>query len=227
MSSTSSTNPIADRLEQIWSTLPSSVRLIAVTKQVPVELMRAAYEAGVRDFGESRIQEAITKQAQLADLPDITWHFIGHLQTNKAARAVDLFQWIHSVDSLKLAQQLNQRAQERQQYPKVCLQVKLLPDPQKYGWTEAELLEALPELDRCSHLQIVGLMTIPPYGLSQDETLAVFRNTRRLAEQIQSQSWAHLQMHHLSMGMSDDYQLAVQSGATMVRLGRTLFGERK
>lgn len=227
MSSTSSTNPIADRLEQIWSTLPSSVRLIAVTKQVPVELMRAAYEAGVRDFGESRIQEAITKQAQLADLPDITWHFIGHLQTNKAARAVDLFQWIHSVDSLKLAQQLNQRAQERQQYPKVCLQVKLLPDPQKYGWTEAELLEALPELDRCSHLQIVGLMTIPPYGLSQDETLAVFRNTRRLAEQIQSQSWAHLQMRHLSMGMSDDYQLAVQSGATMVRLGRTLFGERK
>ncbi|MBF2073526.1 MAG: YggS family pyridoxal phosphate-dependent enzyme [Synechococcales cyanobacterium C42_A2020_086] len=227
MSSTSSINPIADRLEQIWSTLPSSVRLIAVTKQVPVELMRAAYEAGVRDFGESRIQEAMTKQTQLADLPDITWHFIGHLQTNKVARALDLFQWIHSVDSLKLAQQLNQRAQERQQSPKVCLQVKLLPDPQKYGWTEAELLEALPELDRCSHLQIVGLMTIPPYGLSQDETLAVFRNTRRLAEQIQAQSWSHLRMHHLSMGMSDDYQLAVQAGATMVRLGRTLFGERR
>ncbi|MBF2002495.1 MAG: YggS family pyridoxal phosphate-dependent enzyme, partial [Synechococcales cyanobacterium M58_A2018_015] len=211
MSSTSSINPIADRLEQIWSTLPSSVRLIAVTKQVPVELMRAAYEAGVRDFGESRIQEAMTKQTQLADLPDITWHFIGHLQTNKVARALDLFQWIHSVDSLKLAQQLNQRAQERQQSPKVCLQVKLLPDPQKYGWTEAELLEALPELDRCSHLQIVGLMTIPPYGLSQDETLAVFHNTRRLAEQIQAQSWSHLRMHHLSMGMSDDYQLAVQA----------------
>jgi pyridoxal phosphate enzyme (YggS family) len=203
--------------------MPATVRLIAVTKQVPVEVMQAAYELGIRDFGESRIQEASAKQAEMSQ-PDITWHLIGHLQTNKAAKALEQFQWIHSLDSLKLAQRLNQLAMERAIKPKLCLQVKLRPDPDKYGWTEAELLAALPELEQCHQLDIVGLMTIPPYDLPEAETLAVFEQTRDLAEQIRQRS--NLSLQELSMGMSDDYRLALQAGATMIRLGRTLFGQR-
>ncbi|HEY9623322.1 MAG TPA: YggS family pyridoxal phosphate-dependent enzyme [Crinalium sp.] len=217
---------IGDRLTHLRQTIPDSVRLIAVSKQVPVELMRAAYEAGIRDFGESRIQEAITKKAQLEDLPDITWHMIGHLQANKAAKALELFQWIHSVDSLKLAQRLDRLAADQPASPNILLQVKLLPDPNKSGWTEPELMADLPELDQCRHLNIVGLMAIPPYDLDDAETLSVFKNTFELANTIQQQHWNHLKMEQLSMGMSDDYPLAIQAGSTMIRLGRILFGDR-
>jgi len=218
---------IAERLAQIQQTLPSSTRLIAVTKQVSVEAMRDAYAAGVRDFGESRIQEAAQKQAQLQDLTDITWHLIGHLQTNKAAKALELFQWIHSLDSLKLAQRLDQLAANLPQKPNLCLQVKILPDPNKYGWTISELLNDLPQLDQYCHLNIVGLMAIAPYGLDPDQTLSVFTQTQELAEKIRQQSWQTIQMQELSMGMSGDYPLAVQAGATMIRLGQILFGERE
>jgi pyridoxal phosphate enzyme (YggS family) len=220
------TAQIADRLANVRQVLPDTVKLIAVTKQVSVEAVRAAYAAGVRDFGESRIQEAEAKQSQLRDLPDLTWHLIGHLQSNKAAKALEQFQWIHSVDSLKLAQRLNQLAETLPHRPQVCLQLKLLPDPNKFGWSVSDLIADLPLLDQCSHLNIVGLMAIPPYGLAAAETLAVFNRTRELAEQIRQQSWQNIRMQELSMGMSDDYPLAVQAGATMVRLGRTLFGDR-
>lgn len=226
MSTSSFVDQFAERLQQIRQTLPASVKLIAVTKQVPIEAILVAYELGLRDFGESRIQEAAMKQAELADLTDITWHLIGHLQTNKAAKALELFPWIHSLDSLKLAERLNQLAAHQSVKPKLCLQVKLLPDPNKYGWTVPELLADLPTLDQYEHLEIVGLMVIPPYGLPDSETLAVFEQTRELAQQIQQQSWSHLNICELSMGMSEDYLLAVQAGSTMIRLGRTLFGSR-
>ncbi|MBW4576879.1 MAG: YggS family pyridoxal phosphate-dependent enzyme [Aphanothece sp. CMT-3BRIN-NPC111] len=217
---------LAQRITEIRQHLPESVRLIAVTKQVPVEAMREAYAAGVRDFGESRIQEAELKQTQLQDLPDITWHLIGHLQNNKARKAIEQFQWIHSLDSLKLAQRLDDLAGQLCRQPQVCLQVKLLPDPNKYGWTVPELLADLPTLDQCKNLQIQGLMTIPPINLDSSEILAVFQRTRELADKIKQQNWLNIQMQHLSMGMSADYQLAVQSGATIIRLGRIIFGER-
>lgn len=217
---------IADRLRHIQQAIPASVRLIAVSKQVSVEGIRAAYEAGVRDFGESRIQEAIVKQEALQDLPDITWHLIGHLQSNKAAKALELFRWIHSVDSLKLADRLNELSSSLAQKPNLCLQVKLLPDPNKYGWEVEALFADLPAIAQLKNLNIVGLMSIPPYNLKPQETLSVFMQTRALAERIRQQSWANIQMQELSMGMSEDYPLAVQAGATMVRLGRVLFGDR-
>lgn len=217
---------IAQRIAEVRQHIPPHVKLIAVSKQVSVEAMRAAYDAGIRDFGESRIQEAETKKAQLSDLPDITWHLIGHLQTNKAARALELFDWIHSVDSLKLAQRLNTLAQDRAARPRVCLQVKLRPDPNKYGWDVAQLWNDLPELDACSNLNIVGIMTIPPLELSDRETLLVFQEAQQLAEKIRHQSWQTIRMEELSMGMSGDYPLAIQAGATLVRVGRTLFGDR-
>ncbi|MBD1837302.1 YggS family pyridoxal phosphate-dependent enzyme [Coleofasciculus sp. FACHB-64] len=220
------TGAIAQRLSEIRQQLPESVRLIAVTKQVSPEAMREAYAAGVRDFGESRISEAELKQAQLQDLPDITWHLIGHLQSNKARKALEQFQWIHSIDSLKLAQRLNELALELSRSPFICLQVKLLQDPNKYGWTVPQLLADLPALNECYNLQIQGLMTIPPFDLKASEILSVFDRTRKLADEIRQQNWSNIQMQQLSMGMSGDYPLAVQSGATMIRLGRILFGER-
>jgi pyridoxal phosphate enzyme (YggS family) len=217
---------IAQTIHQIRQTLPDGVRLMAVTKQVSTDAMRAAYAAGIRDFGESRLQEAIAKQADLQDLRDVTWHLIGHLQSNKAAKVLDHFQWIHSVDSLKLAQRLNQLAGDRPTRPRVCLQVKILPDPNKFGWTVPELLADLPQLDECCHLEIVGLMTIPPYGLAPEVTKSVFLQTRELAEKIRHQNYSTIRMEELSMGMSGDYPLAVEAGATIIRLGRVLFGDR-
>ena len=220
------TGLIAQRINQIRQQIPANVRLIAVTKQVSVEAMREAYAAGIRDFGENRIQEALPKQEQLQDLPDICWHFIGHLQINKAKKAIEHFEWIHSVDSLKIAQRLDRLAAKLPKQPQVCLQVKVLPDPNKYGWDISELLAALPELDRCNHLKIRGLMTILPLGLSESEMLAAFEATRSLAEKIKQQNWSNLSLEELSMGMSADYLLAVKAGATMIRLGRIIFGER-
>lgn len=221
------TSLIAQRIALIRQQLPDRVRLIAVTKQVSHEAMREAYNAGIRDFGESRIQEATTKQQQLQDLPDITWHLIGSLQSNKAKKALEIFGWIHSLDSLKLAQRLDRLAQEMSCQPQVCLQVKLLSDPNKSGWTVPQLLADLPELNQCRNLQIRGLMSIPPLELTEEEILSFFEQTRKLADKIRQQNWSYIQMQELSMGMSEDYHLAVQAGATMVRLGRTLFGERQ
>lgn len=217
---------LRERITKISASLPPSVRLIAVSKTFPSEDIRAAYAAGIRDFGENRIQEAASKQAELQDLADITWHFIGRLQSNKAKNAIELFDWIHSVDSLKLAQRLNQLAQQMGVIPQVCLQVKILPDPNKGGWTVPELLHDLPPLNQCKNLQIQGLMTIPPLGLNDAEIANVFDNTYKLAQAIKEQNWSHVKMEELSMGMSGDYQLAVQAGATMVRLGTILFGDR-
>ncbi|TAG98428.1 MAG: YggS family pyridoxal phosphate-dependent enzyme [Oscillatoriales cyanobacterium] len=217
---------IADRIATIRQQLPDSVRLIAVTKQVPTDAIREAYDAGIRDFGESKIQETAEKQSQLQDLPDINWHLIGHLQTNKAAKALEQFQWIHSLDNLKLATRLDRLAGELSFSPQVCLQVKILPDADKYGWSVPELLADLPELNKCQQIKIQGLMAIPPRGLDDSQLLDFFNSTRELADKINQQNLPQISMQQLSMGMSGDYHLAIQAGATMIRLGTTIFGSR-
>lgn len=216
---------IAQRIVQIQKQIPPHVRLIAVTKKVSVGAMRQAYQAGIRDFGESRLQEAIPKMEQLQDLSDICWHFIGHLQTNKAKKVLEHFQWIHSVDSLSLAQRLNQLAQFIPTPPHICLQVKVLPDPNKYGWEIPELFQDLPQLEQFNYLKIQGLMTILPLNLSESDQLSAFVSTRDLAQEINQRS--RLTLSELSMGMSDDYLLAISAGATQIRLGTILFGERE
>jgi PLP dependent protein len=214
---------IRDRITQIKQSLPEQVKLIAVSKSVSADLIRQAYAVGIRDFGENRVQEAVAKQQQLADLPDLSWHLIGHLQTNKARIALETFDWIHSVDSLKLAQRLQSLAVEFITPPKLLLQVKALPDPNKYGWSIAELLDDLSQLAQCDRLAIQGLMTILPLGLTDAEQLTAFEQIAQLAEAIRQQT--NIPMTQLSMGMSDDYLLAIQAGASMVRLGRILFSQ--
>ena len=217
---------IAHNIETIRRDLPASVKLMAVTKQVSVAQMREAYAVGIRDFGESKIQEAQAKQQELADLPDICWHLIGHLQGNKVRKAVQIFDWIHSVDSLKLLRQIDRVAAELATSPNICLQVKIFPDPDKYGWTIPELLADLPQISDCEHLNISGLMAIPPLGLTLAQTQQFFEQTRDISHQIAQQPGSNLQISELSMGMSGDYLLAISAGATIIRLGSILFGSR-
>ena len=224
--SPAATDRIRDRITTIRASLPPQVRLIGVTKKMPSSFVRAAYANGLRDFGESRVQEVVAKQADLADLEDITWHLIGHLQTNKARKALAHFDWIHSVDSLKLAHKLNELAEELSRIPYCCLQVKIIPDPPKHGFDVDALWQALPTLNQLTHLKIVGLMTIPPLESSIADSERIFQQAHDLAVQINNQHFDRLRITELSMGMSGDYQAAITAGSTMIRLGTTLFGDR-
>jgi len=226
-------NAIFEQIKQIKAKIPSHVRLIAVSKTVSVENIRVAYQAGIRDFAENRLQEALTKQENLQDLPDICWHFIGHLQSNKARKVIESFLWIHSVDNLKIAQRLNHFAKEAlnnkqiTQLPQVCLQVKVLPDENKYGWEIKQLWQDLDLISKLKYLQIRGLMAILPLGLSSEETLLAFQKVKELATEIQQKNFLNShEFNQLSMGMSADYSLAIQAGATMIRLGTIIFGSR-
>lgn len=216
---------IAERLASLRSQLPPSVQLIAVSKNHPAAAIREAYAAGQRHFGENRVQEAIAKQAELADLPGLTWHLIGQLQSNKARKAVEHFDWIHSVDSWALAERLDRIAGELGRSPQVCLQVKLRPDPNKAGWEPVELRAVLPQLAQLSHIQLRGLMVIPPQGLAASETQAIFAEARDFAQDCADQE-PRLRLTELSMGMSNDWPLAVTEGATWIRIGTQLFGTR-
>ena len=223
---TAAPSALPEQFDAVCQAIPPTVTLVAVTKFLPAETIRAAYERGLRHFGESRVQEAIAKQAELSDLPDITWHLIGALQSNKARKAVEHFDWIHSVDSLKLAQRLDTIAAETDRMPQCCLQVKLVPDPPKSGLDLAELDDLLPELDQLAHLKIRGLMAIPPQGASAATVRDVFFGARGLGDRINQQGFDRLHIDQFSLGMSGDYQTAIACGATMVRLGTVLFGPR-
>lgn len=224
-------NNLVHRLREIQTTIPSPVRLITVSKTVPIEAMVMVYGEGIRDFAENKLQEAISKQEQLKDFFDISWHFIGHLQTNKAKKAIECFTWIHSVDSLKLAQKLDTYSQQAldekviTDLPQICLQVKILPDANKYGWSINQLYEDLESLTSLKYLNIRGLMTILPLGLSREEILSTFAQAKDLLENIKDSF--NTNFDQLSMGMSGDYLLAIESGATMVRLGTIIFGDRQ
>lgn len=216
---------IAQRIAELRSELPDGVRVIAVSKYKPVAAIRAAYAAGVRDIGESRIQEVIEKRQLLADLPDITWHFIGHLQSNKVSAALAQVDWIHSVDSLKLARYIDRAIGQGKPSPKLCLQVKFAPDPDKFGWEVDELLRDWDELEALERLDVRGLMTIAPLGLTEAETRALFERAQQFLQELQGRA-KRWRLDELSMGMSNDYQLAIAAGATAIRVGRTIFGDR-
>lgn len=217
---------IAERLGDLRPGIPESVRLIAISKTFSPEIVRAAYAEGLREFGENKVQEALAKQSALGDLTDVVWHFIGHVQSNKSRKVIENFDWIHSIDSLKLAARMDRQAAELNRRPNCCLQVKVMHDPSKDGFEYDALIDALPELDKLCHINICGLMVILPYGLSASETQAGFAKAKELAVLISKQEWANLNMSELSMGMSGDFKAAIAAGATMIRIGSGLFGQR-
>jgi len=218
---------IAERVERVRSRIaaaceragrsPGDVTLIAVTKGFGPETIRAAAAAGVTDFGENRLQEAQAKLPLLNDLgPGVTWHMIGHLQTNKVKNVVHLFDIIHSVDSLHLAESISRRAPHA---VPVFLEVNVAREQTKHGLTLEQLPETFEAVGRLPTLDVRGLMTIAPAGASDEQTRAVFRHL--------CEAGRALGLSQLSMGMSDDFETAIEEGATHVRVGRAIFGERR
>ena len=204
---------------------PEDVRLVAISKTVPPERIRQAYEAGLRDFGENRVQEAEAKRPALADLT-ITWHLVGHLQTNKARPARVLFHWIHSVDSFRLAEKLDQAVACSGERLPVLLEVNLGEEASKSGVREADVMVVAEQVSRLATIEIRGLMVIPPFLDDPARTRPYFRRLRELARQLETASLPGVSMHELSMGMSHDFEVAIEEGATLVRIGTVIFGER-
>ncbi|MGH7813549.1 MAG: YggS family pyridoxal phosphate-dependent enzyme [Candidatus Binataceae bacterium] len=199
---------------------PDSVRLVLASKTQPPEAIRAAYRAGARDFGENYVQEARAKRAALADLADIRWHLIGHLQTNKAERAADAFSLIHSLDSARLASALNRT---RSNPPvRVLIEVNLGGEASKTGIAPDSIEELLTTTR--GKVEIAGLMTIPPPSGDPDGARRYFARLRAMRDSLAAASG--LALSELSMGMTDDFEIAIEEGATIVRVGRAIFGER-
>jgi pyridoxal phosphate enzyme (YggS family) len=199
------------------------ITLVAVSKLFPAEAIRAAYDAGLRHFGESRVQEWESKQPKLADL-GATWHLIGHLQSNKARRAVHLFDRADSVDSLALAHKLDSAAADEGKRLSILIEVRLGEEATKHGIAECDLRSLAEAVVALPHLDLQGLMTIPPFFPEAERLRPYFRNLRELRDRLSSSLNRPLPL--LSMGMSHDFEVAVEEGSTEIRVGTALFGER-
>lgn len=221
-------NELIGKAAQRAGRSPDSVVLMAVSKTVDPERMREAYKAGLRSFGENRVQEFSEKAAALQDLAGVAWHLIGHLQTNKAKAAVDLFDGLDSVDSLRLAQKINQAAGQNAKRLPVLIEINVGGESNKSGLApdSPELEEFLREIPSLEHLQVRGLMTIPPFTQDPQGARPYFRRLRDLRDSIAARKLSGIQMDVLSMGMSNDYEVAVEEGSTCVRVGSALFGAR-
>jgi pyridoxal phosphate enzyme (YggS family) len=201
---------------------PGSVTLLAVTKGQPPEVVREAAKAGLTLFGENKVQEG---KAKIPLCPgNLRWHMIGHLQTNKCRDTVDLFQMVQSVDSLHLAEELNKRAEQAARTLPVLLEVNIVGEASKFGYKPEALLAEFERINALRRLEIHGLMTVPPWSPVADRARPVFRSLRELKEQCEQLLGAPLP--HLSMGMTGDFEVAIEEGATIVRVGTALFGER-
>jgi PLP dependent protein len=202
---------------------PNSVTLLAVTKSQPPEMVRAAAELGLNLFGENKIQEAKAKIPLCHG--KLRWHFIGHLQSNKVRDAVELFEMIQSVDSLPLAQEINRRCEQAAKRMPVLLEVNLAGEASKFGYKPEKLLGELKEIKFLQRLEIRGLMTVPPFSTEPEKVRPYFQRLRELKSECEQVISSPLP--HLSMGMSGDFEIAIEEGATIVRIGTVLFGQRK
>jgi len=205
---------------------PDEVKLIVVTKTVGANAIREAVDSGMRVFGENRVQEAKKKILgdEIRAMPEkLEWHLIGHLQKNKAKDAVQLFEVIHSVDSIELAEELDRQAEKIGKIQRILVQVKLSDEETKSGVTEKGFPELLEKIAKLKHLKLEGLMTIPPYRENVQDVVPYFRRLRELRDEAEK---AGFKLPELSMGMSHDYEAAIEEGATMVRIGTAIFGER-
>ena len=203
---------------------PDRITVVAVTKTVPPQRIREALAAGLRVFGENRVQEAKAKIPQVD--AEAQWHLVGHLQTNKARDAVALFSLIHSVDSLRLAQAIDKQAARLGKTQRVLVQVNVSGEPSKFGVAPEETAELLRAMAALSHVRVEGLMTIPPLDPDPEASRPYYRRLRELAETLNALHLEGVSMQELSMGMSGDYPVAVEEGATLVRIGTALFGPR-
>jgi len=198
------------------------VELVAISKTRPAEKVREAIEAGQTLFGESRVQEA---RAKIPELPsNIRWHFVGHLQKNKVRQALPIFEMIHSVDSLALAQDIDRIAEEEGLYPRVLLEVNVAGEGSKFGFAPGQLREQMEGLLMLPRLSMEGLMCIPPLAVESEDSRKFFVEVRALRDSLEKEF--SLKLAHLSMGMTQDFSIGIEEGATLVRVGTAIFGER-
>lgn len=225
---------IAENLQQVKKNIrkacekvnrdPSEVTLIAVSKTKPVSMLQEAYDEGVRTFGENKVQEIMDKYGQLPQ--DIEWHMIGHLQRNKVKYIADKAAMIHSLDSLRLAETIEAEAAKHNRVIPVLVEVNVAMEESKFGVSVDEVLPFVQELSKFPHLSVKGLMTIAPFVENPEENRQVFRKLNKLSVDIEEKNINNISMSVLSMGMTGDYQVAIEEGATMVRVGTGIFGER-
>ncbi len=205
---------------------PDEVKLIAVTKTIGIDTIKEAIDAGLRVFGENRVQEA---QKKISDLKleisnsNIEWHLIGHLQKNKAKYAVQLFDLIQTVDSTGLAEELNKQAEKIGKIQRILVQVKLSEEETKHGISEEGLMPLLEAINKLKNIRLEGLMTMPPFFEDPERVRQYFRRLREIRDDAEQKG---LKLPELSMGMSHDFEVAIEEGATMVRIGTAIFGER-
>lgn len=217
-------NIVRENLLQIQEEIaPCKPRIIAVTKYFNEDAIISAYNAGLRDFGESRTVEACAK---IANLPkeirkNSTFHFIGHLQTNKVKQTVKVFDYIHSVDSVKLAQCISQNALEIGKTQKILIQVNNADEEQKFGFSKAEVFEYFGQIQSLEGIQISGVMNMAPLGIDEEEIRKLFSDIVQVRDELEKEF--NCKLEEISMGMSQDYKIAVQEGSTMLRIGRKLF----
>jgi hypothetical protein len=202
----------------------SEVTLIAVSKTKPVDMLRTVYDCGIRDFGENKVQELCDKMDVLPD--DIKWHMIGHLQTNKVKYIVDRTELIHSVDSVHLAEEIQRQAQKKGVTVPILIEVNIAEEASKFGIHKEDTIAMVREIAALDHLKIKGLMTIAPFVENPEDNRLYFREIKQLSVDIKNQNIDNVDMDVLSMGMTGDYMVAIEEGATLVRVGTGIFGER-
>ena len=203
---------------------PKEVTLIAVSKTKPEEMLQTIYDCGVRDFGENKVQELTRKIEALPN--DIKWHMIGHLQTNKVKYIVGSVELIHSVDSIHLAKEISKQSVKKDVVSHILIEVNVAEEESKFGLKIDEVLSAIKEISKLPNLKIDGLMTIAPYVINPEDNRNFFRRIKQLAVDISEQNIDNGSMNILSMGMTGDYEVAIEEGATIVRVGTGIFGER-
>ncbi|WP_273150097.1 YggS family pyridoxal phosphate-dependent enzyme [Enterocloster asparagiformis] len=203
---------------------PKSVTLIAVSKTKPAQAVQEAYEAGARDFGENKVQEILQKQPALPQ--DIRWHMIGHLQRNKVHQVIGKAVLIHAVDSLRLAEQIEQEAAKQNLDVDVLLEINVAKEESKYGFFLEDAEEAIRRISALPHVHIKGLMTIAPFVENPEENRGIFQKLYQFSVDINDKNIDNVTMGVLSMGMSGDFEVAIEEGATMVRVGTSIFGAR-
>lgn len=204
---------------------PETVQLVTVSKTISVDVIHQAIDAGVTVLGENYIQEARAKFDQLATLP-VSWHFIGHLQTNKAKYAVRQFDLIHTVDSRRLAKAINKEAAKIGKVQKVLIQINISQEETKSGIETEDLETLVREIAQMDHLKLKGLMTMPPFFNAPERVRPFFRQLKEIRDQVQQMNLPRVDLIELSMGMTGDFEVAIAEGATLVRIGTAIFGER-
>lgn len=214
---------IKENIKRLESTIPHGVKLLAVSKTKPLEYLEEAYNCGMRDFGENKVQELVNKSENFHD--DVRWHLIGHLQTNKVKYLVDKVYLIHSLDSVNLLNQIEKVFGKAGKTANTLIQINIGREDSKSGIYEENLEEFIQQIEKCSHVLVKGIMVIIPQG-DDDSNRLYFRKTKKIFDSLKKRKFKNISMEILSMGMTHDYLIAIEEGSNLVRVGTGIFGER-